>query len=169
MRRLFHKLELSTSYIEKSSMTNPVLRRGRSGVRALSAQKFFYFKALRGSRGPSKAGAFQRCGGGSKLQGQAKTLPFSNRQRKGAVEYVPGAQRVDGLHGESRRLLQLALFIKPDRAAGAAGAREKGGGEFRNPLQRLAFILAAGGFQQRLTRKHQMSRAREQGIAHRHR
>src|ERR1700761_958104 len=106
MRIKFHICGYPTSYREKSSISSPTSsRRGRRGGPALS-QKLFNFRTLRGGEGAAKAGAFQRCGGGSESERLVQLLTFGDRQRKGAVEDVAGAQGIHGVDREGRRFFQ---------------------------------------------------------------
>src|ERR1700758_1427507 len=122
-RTLFHLRGLKSSYIENSSMASPLsgqtLGRGRPPL----GQKRFNFSTLRGSKGATKAGAFQGCGGRGESERFLEVLAFGDGQGKGAMEDVPGAKRIHGMHREGRRLLQLSPIVEPDRAARAARAR----------------------------------------------
>ena len=97
---------------------------GRGGRLAL-AQKLFHFNTLRGGKGAAMAGAFQRRGGGGESQRLPQFLLFSDRERERAMENIAGAQRVDGVDREGRRLLQMALLVEPDRAFRPARPRQE--------------------------------------------
>src|SRR5437867_3525498 len=113
---------------------------GESGLTGLLAltQKCSHFSTLRGGKGAPEAGAFQRCGGGGEAQRLPQLLALGDGQRKGAVEDVAGAQRIDGMDVEGGRLLQLAVLVEPDGAARPARAREERFCQFGDLVQRLA-------------------------------
>src|SRR5213596_2548622 len=115
-RTLFHLRGRSSSYIENSSKTSPLLvAPGRAGYLAV-AQKLFDFSPSRRGKGATEAGAFERCGGGGEPQRARYVLTFGDGERECAMEYVPGAQRIHGMHREGRRLPQVMLLVKPERA-----------------------------------------------------
>src|SRR5580698_4096546 len=110
----------------KYSISSPLMwRPGRRGAPVL-AQKRFNFSTLRGTQGAPEAGAFQRCGGGGKPQRLPQFLSLGDSQHKGTVEDVAGSQRIDGVHGEGRRLLQFTLPVEPEGTAWApCGSEER--------------------------------------------
>src|ERR1700687_2230595 len=168
-RTLFHLRGGSPSYIENSSKTSPLLvGPGRASGVAL-AQKFFNFSTLRGGKGTTEAGAFQRCGGGSETQRLRQILLLGDRERERAMEHVAGAQRIHGMDREGRRWRHVLLFVEPDGALRAPGSRQKRWGQLRNLFQRLGVVGDAGGLLQWLAREHQMRRGGEQSLPQRHR
>src|SRR5438445_5938459 len=125
MRRKFHMKGLKPSYREKSSHARPLSPRSGVAGRLALAQKRCDFSTLRGGKGAPEAGAFQRRGGGGESQRLRQFLPLRNGQRKGAVEYVAGAQRIDGVDGEGGGFPQLAVRVEPDGAPGPARAGQE--------------------------------------------
>ena len=87
-------------------------------------QKRFNFSTLRGSKSPTKAGAFQRRGGGREGKRRAQILVFGDGKGKGAMEHVARAQRIHGVDREGRGLLQVLLFVEPDRTPRTTRAGE---------------------------------------------
>jgi hypothetical protein len=109
------------------------------------AQKLFHFSPLRGGKGAAETRAFQRRRGRSEPQRLPQFLLFGNRKRERAMENVAGAQCVHGVHRESRRLLQIALLVEPDRALRPARPRQERRRQFGDLLQGLAIVGDAGG------------------------
>src|SRR6266481_7534855 len=106
-------------------MTSPSsLCPSRTGSSTL-VQKFFNFRTLRGSKSPTEAGAFQGCSGRGESQRLPQLLIFGDRERKRAMENIPGAERIHRVDRECRRLLQIAVLVEPDRALGPARAGQE--------------------------------------------
>ena len=99
----------------------------RRGCDLAMLQKRCNFSALRGSEGAAEPGAFQGRRGGGEAKRSRDVLVLGDRERESAMEDVAGPQRIDRVHREGRRLLQLALLIEPQRALRSAGTCEKGG------------------------------------------
>src|SRR6266851_1207500 len=83
-------------------------------------QKLFHFSALRGGKSPPETGAFQGGGGGSEPKRLGQILVLGDGEGEGAMEHVAGAQRIHGVHREGRCLLQVLVFVEPDRALRAS-------------------------------------------------
>src|SRR6516162_372425 len=170
MRRTLSRLRgYSTSSGENSSISSPLLRTTcRRRCRVLP-QKLLNFSTLRCREGAPEAGAFQGCGRRGDAQGLAQLLSFGDRQGERAVEHVAGPQRIHRMYREGRGLLQLSIFVEPDRAARAAGARQKRGRQFRELPQCLAVVPDPGRLLQGLAGKHQMRGGGQKSFTQRHR
>ena len=105
-RTLFHLWGRDIpSYRENSSKYKPAIGRSRPGWgHPPWLKSSANFSTLRGGKGATEAGAFQRCSGGGGPQRARDVLILGDRERKGAMEYVAGAQRIHGMHRKGRRL-----------------------------------------------------------------
>src|SRR5467141_3884912 len=164
-RTLFHMRGQYVSYIENSSKTSPssvgLSRTGSLGM----AQKLFNFRALRGGKCAAETGAFQRCGGRSEPKGLGQILIFGDGEGERAMKHVAGAQRIQSVHREGRRLPQVLVFVEPDRTLRTSRSRQKRRGQLRNLFERLAVVGDSGGLLQWLAREHQVRRPSRKDIA----